>query len=50
MEEPDARGIDYDTTAQKALDKTLDEIKRRYGEDKATHALALRTDGKKSKE
>ena len=50
LEEPDARGIDYDTSAQKALDKTLDEIKRRYGEDKATHALALRTDAKKSKE
>ena len=47
LEEPDDRGIDYDTAAQKALDKTLDEIKRRYGEDKATRALALRT-GKKS--
>ena len=50
LEEPDARGIDYDTTAQKVLDKTVDEIKRRYGEDKATHALALRSDVKKSKE
>ena len=50
LQEPDARGIDYDTAAQKALDKTLDEIKRRYGEDKATHALALRTDAKKRKE
>ena len=47
LEEPDERGIEYDTAAQKALDKTLDEIKRRYGEDKATRALALRT-GKKS--
>ena len=46
LEEPDERGIEYDTAAQKALDKTLDEIKRRYGEDKATRALALRT-GKK---
>jgi len=47
LEEPDERGIEYDTAAQKALDKTLDEIKRRYGENKATRALALRT-GKKS--
>jgi len=47
LEEPDERGIEYDTAAQKALDKTLDEIKRRYGEDKATRALALGT-GKKS--
>ncbi len=42
LEEPDERGINYDTTAQKVLDKTLDEIKRRYGDNKATHALALR--------
>jgi len=47
LEEPDERGIEYDTAAQKALDKTLDEIKRRYGEDKATRALALKT-GKKT--
>ena len=47
LEEPDERGIEYDTAAQKALDKTLDEIKRRYGEDKATRTLALGT-GKKS--
>jgi hypothetical protein len=46
LEEPDGRGIIYDTAAQEALDKTLDEIKQRYGEDKATHALALKT-GKK---
>ena len=44
LEEPDARGIEYDTPAQKALDKTLDEIKRRYGDNKATRALALRID------
>jgi len=48
LEEPDARGIEYDTTQQKALDKTLDEIKRRYGENKATHGLALRTLTKKT--
>ena len=41
LEEPDERGIGYDTPAQKALDKTLDEIKRRYGDDKAMRALAL---------
>ena len=41
LEEPDARGIDYDSAAQKALDKTIDEIKRRFGDNKATHALAL---------
>jgi hypothetical protein len=46
LEEPDERGIEYDTAAQKALDKTLDEIKRRFGDDKATRALALRA-GKK---
>jgi len=42
LEEPDGRGIEYDTVAQKALDKTLDEINRRYGESKVTHARALR--------
>ncbi len=42
LEEPDVRGIEYDTVAQKALDKTLDEIKRRFGDDKATRALALK--------
>ena len=47
LEEPDARGIEYDTVAQKALDKTLDDIKRRYGDDKATRALALKVGDKK---
>jgi len=46
LEKPDARGMDYDKAAQKALDKTLDEIKHRYGDNKATHALALKS-GKK---
>ena len=41
LEEPDERGINYDSAAQKALDKTVDEIKRRFGDNKATHALAL---------
>jgi len=42
LEEPDQRGIDYDTAAQKVLDKTKDEIRHRYGEGKATHAGTLR--------
>ncbi|MDX2417224.1 MAG: DNA polymerase IV [Xanthomonadales bacterium] len=46
LEEPDGRGIDYDSVTQKTLDKTLDEIRHRYGEGKATHAGTLRT-GKK---
>jgi DNA polymerase-4 len=46
LEEPDARGIVYDTAEQNALDKTVDEIKRRYGDDKATRALAIRMDKK----
>jgi len=46
LEEPDAHGIDYDTAEQRALDNTLDEIRRRYGETMATHAGTLRTDKK----
>jgi len=41
LEEPDGRGIDYDSASQKALDRTVDEIKRRFGDKKATHAHAL---------
>ena len=44
LEEPDEHGIDYDSPEQKVLDSTLDEIKRRYGENKLTHARAMRTD------
>jgi len=47
LEEPDGRGIGYDTPAQQALDKTLDEIKRRYGEDKAVRGLTLEPDKKR---
>jgi len=43
LEEPDHRGIEYDSAGQKALDSTLDEIRRRYGDDKATRGLALRS-------
>lgn len=49
LEEPDARGIVYDTETQTVLDATLDEIKRRYGDEKATRALALRTEKKTRK-
>ena len=42
LEIPDARGIDHDTSAQKDLDQTMDVFKRRYGDNKATHALALK--------
>jgi len=42
LEEPDEHGIEYDSANQKALDQTLDEIRRRYGDDKATRALALK--------
>jgi len=47
LEQPDGRGIGYDTPAQQALDKTLDEIKRRYGEDKAVRGLTLEPDKKR---
>ena len=43
LEKAGGQGIEYDSPAQKALDKTLDEIKQRYGEDKALHALGLKT-------
>ncbi len=46
LEEHDERGIEYDSVKQKTLDRTVDEIRRRYGDDKATHAGTLRT-GKK---
>ncbi|MCW8926623.1 MAG: DNA polymerase IV, partial [Xanthomonadales bacterium] len=41
LEKPGESGSEIDTPAQKALDSTLDEIKRRYGENKAVHALEL---------
>jgi DNA polymerase-4 len=48
LEKPDESGIDYDSAEQKALDRTLDEIRRRYGDAKATHAGTLRK-GKKGR-
>lgn len=47
LESPDARGISYDSENQKTLDRTLDEIKQKYGDDKAMRALALRVEKKK---
>jgi len=46
LEEPGGQGNEYDSATQKALDKTLDEIQRRYGEHKAMHALTLKTGNK----
>ncbi len=46
LEEHGGQGEDIGSPTQKALDKTLDEINRRYGEDKAMHALALKTRSK----
>ena len=43
LESPDERGIEYDSAEQITLDRTLDEIRRRFGESKATHAGTLRT-------
>lgn len=42
LESPDTRGISYDPESLKTLDRTLDEITRKFGEDKAVRALALR--------
>jgi DNA polymerase-4 len=42
LEKADQHGVDYDSATQKTLDKTLDEIKHRFGDDKATRALALK--------
>lgn len=50
LEEPDQHGIDYDTVADKALDRTLDEIRRRYGGGKAMHAGTLRKGKKRAAE
>lgn len=41
LEKPGESGGAIDTPAQQALDQTVDEIKRRYGESKAVHALEL---------
>ncbi|MBT8074604.1 MAG: DNA polymerase IV [Xanthomonadales bacterium] len=50
LEKRDMHGIEYDTAAQQALDRTVDEIKRRYGDEKAIHALAMRSANKNGKQ
>ncbi len=47
LEAPDRYGEVLETAQQTALDKTMDKIKRRYGDDKAVRALALKR-GKKA--
>lgn len=42
LESPGKHGLVFDTARQTALDKTMDKIKHRYGEDKAMRALALK--------
>jgi len=42
LEAAGGQGTEFDTAVQKALDKTLDEIRQRYGEDKAVRALGLK--------
>jgi hypothetical protein len=42
LEAPDKHGLMFDTARQTALDQTMDKIKRRYGDDKAMRALALK--------
>ncbi len=41
LESSAEQGVEIDTTKQKALDKTLDAINRRYGDGKATRGLAM---------
>lgn len=48
LEKADQHGVDYDSATQKTLDKTLDEIKHRFGDDKATRALALKSAKRKN--
>ena len=42
LEQPDKHGMVFDTARQTRLDQTMDKIKDRYGEGKATRALALK--------
>ncbi len=46
LEAPGKHGLVFDTPAQTALDRTMDKIKRRYGDDKAMRALALKRKSK----
>jgi len=49
LEKRGESGSGLDTPSQKALDRTLDEIKQRYGEDKAVHALELPAQARRKK-
>ena len=49
LEKADKHGTEYNSSTQKALDKTLDEIKHRFGDDKATRALALKPAKRKNR-
>lgn len=42
LEKRDPREAVFETAQQNALDQTMDEIKRRFGDSKATRALALK--------
>lgn len=42
LESPDRHGLVFDTAQQTTLDQTMDKIRRRYGDNKAMRALALK--------
>lgn len=47
LESPDKQSVLYESPHQSALDRTMDAVKQRYGDNKLTHALALKP-GKKT--
>ena len=46
LESPDKHSAVFETPQQHALDRTMDAIKQRYGENKLTRALALKPEKK----
>jgi DNA polymerase-4 len=46
LQSPDKQSGLYESAQQTAIDRTMDAVKQRYGDNKLTHALALK-DGKK---
>ena len=46
LQSPDKQSALYESAQQSAIDRTMDAVKQRYGDNKLTHALALKT-GKK---
>ena len=42
LEPANHKGATFDSVQQSSLDRTMDEIRRRFGNDKATRALALK--------